>query len=72
MYKENILYFSNYFDIFKVLRRLREIGLFFKTNNCYYIFDWSSTLSRDIADNPDAPCSGYIQDLQVWAEDYLC
>ncbi|XP_022783449.1 conserved oligomeric Golgi complex subunit 5-like isoform X1 [Stylophora pistillata] len=24
----------------------------------------SSTLSRDIADSPDAPCSGYIQDLQ--------
>lgn len=24
----------------------------------------SSTLSRDIADNPDAPCSGYIQDMQ--------
>jgi len=24
----------------------------------------SSTLSRDIADNPDAPCSGYIQEMQ--------
>ncbi|KAK2555597.1 Conserved oligomeric Golgi complex subunit 5 [Acropora cervicornis] len=24
----------------------------------------SSTLSRDIADSPDAPCSGYIQDMQ--------
>ncbi|KAJ7354884.1 Conserved oligomeric Golgi complex subunit [Desmophyllum pertusum] len=24
----------------------------------------SSTLSRDIGDNPDAPCSGYIQDMQ--------
>ncbi|KAM7439206.1 Conserved oligomeric Golgi complex subunit [Porites harrisoni] len=24
----------------------------------------SSTLSRDIADNPDAPCSSYIQDMQ--------
>lgn len=26
---------------------------------------FSSTLSRDIADSPDAPCSGYIQDMQV-------
>ena len=26
---------------------------------------FSSTLSRDIADNPDAPCSSYIQDMQV-------
>ncbi|KAL9959850.1 hypothetical protein ACROYT_G033211 [Oculina patagonica] len=24
----------------------------------------NSTLSRDIADNPDAPCSGYIQEMQ--------
>lgn len=26
---------------------------------------FSSTLSSDIADNPDAPCSSYIQDMQV-------
>ena len=35
----------------------------FRLLNVFCLF--SSTLSHDIADSPDAPCSGYIQELQV-------
>ena len=52
----------------------RKFGFWFgelcivPSNKCFSTYQncrSSSTLSRDIADNPDAPCSSYIQEMQV-------